>query len=72
VQNVNTILPKDEDKWQVYFTMFSSSGWTAEALERPLEIVVEASGRGRRRWRAAGIRLLDLATVDADLTQWST
>lgn len=71
VQNVNSILPKTEEVWQVYVTMFSSSGWTEEAQEQARNIVLAASGRGRRRWRSSGIRLLDLETVDTDLAQWS-
>ena len=72
-QNVNSILPKDDEVWRVYVTMFSSSGWTDEAREQARDIVLEAasSGRGRRRWRSLGVRLSDLATVDADLAQWS-
>ena len=71
VQNVNTIVPKDEETWQIYFTLFSSSGWTDEAQAEARSIVLAASSRSRRRWRSMGIRLLDLATVDADLAQWS-
>lgn len=73
VQNVTTILPKDDEMWSVYITMFSSSGWTDEARERARDVALAAaSGRGRRRWRSSGVRLLDLETVDADLAQWST
>ncbi len=71
VQNVNTVLPKDDEVWQIYFTMFSSSGWTDEARAQARDVVLAASGQGRRRWRSAGIRLLDLTTVDADLARWS-
>lgn len=71
VQNINTILPKDEDTWRIYITMFSSSSWTEEAQQQARQIVMSVSGRGRRRWSMAGIRLLDLATVDADLARWS-
>jgi AAA+ ATPase superfamily predicted ATPase len=71
VQNVSNILPKDDEVWQIYFTMFSSSGWTDEAREQARNVVLAASGRGRRRWRSAGIRLLDLTTIDADLARWS-
>ncbi len=71
VQNVNGILPKTDDIWQVYVTMFSSSGWTDEAKDHARDLVLAASGRGRRRWRSSGIRLLDLTTVDNDLAQWS-
>ncbi|MFO7684369.1 MAG: ATP-binding protein [Chloroflexota bacterium] len=71
VQNINVILPKDDEVWQVYVTMFASSGWTDEAQEQARNIVLAGSNRGRRRWRSFGIRLLDLPAVDADLTQWS-
>lgn len=70
-QNVNAILPKEDEVWRVYVTMFSLSGWTENAQEQARNIVVATANRGRRRWRSVGIRLLDLATVDADLAQWS-
>jgi hypothetical protein len=72
VGNINTILPKDDQVWRIYVTMFSSSGWTDEAQEQARAIVAAVSNRGRRRWRSAGARLLDLTTVDANLTHWST
>ncbi len=70
-QNVNAILPKEDEVWRVYVTMFSLSDWTENAQEQARNIVVATANRGRRRWRSVGIRLLDLATVDADLAQWS-
>ncbi|MCA9969342.1 MAG: ATP-binding protein [Anaerolineales bacterium] len=71
-QNINTMLPKDNEVWRVYVTMFSANGWTDEAREQARRLLADAAaGRGRRRWISLGIRLLDLATVDADLAQWS-
>lgn len=72
VGDINTILPKDEDVWSIYFSLFSASGWTEEAQEKARGRIVSVSQRGRRRWRSVGVRLLDLATVDADLAQWSS
>lgn len=71
VQNINSFLPKDDETWRIYITMFASSGWTDETRDRARSIVVNASNRSRQRWHSVGIRLLDLATVDANLAQWS-
>lgn len=71
VQNVSAIVPKDDATWQVYITLFSSSGWTDEAQAEARDIVLAASSRSRRRWRSMGVRLVDLETVDENLQQWS-
>lgn len=67
-------LPKRDDAENdapqpVYLVAFAKGGWTDEAHEKAERIVNDAAGR--RRWRPAGIRLLDLATVDRDLAAWS-
>lgn len=57
-----------EEAWSVYFVLFSAAGWTEQARA---EAEALAQGSGRQRWQPAGIRLLDLEEVDADLTRWS-
>ena len=71
VQNVSAIVPKDDATWQVYITLFSSSGWTDKAQAEARDIVLAASSRSRRRWRSMGVRLVDLENVDENLQQWS-
>lgn len=69
-------LPKGEDDeeegpWEIYYTLFSKSGWTETARERAEAVVQQAAARSRKGWQPAGIRLIDLETVDADLARWS-
>ena len=65
VKKTSTIAAED---WSVYYTAFSANGWT-ETAHAEAEAI--AHGSGRQRWHVAGIRLLDLDTVDADLARWS-
>ena len=41
------------------------------ARERAEAVVQQAAARSRKGWQPAGIRLIDLETVDADLARWS-
>lgn len=68
VKRTAAIVP-DEEGWSVYYVGFSAFGWT-ETAHKEADAIVK-SGRGRRKWRVAGIRLLDLAQIDADLARWS-
>ena len=70
VQNINAVLPKDDEPWQIFITMFSSSGWS-DGVHDEVRSILTSATRGRRRWRSAGFRLLDLPTVDEDLVKWS-
>lgn len=71
IKKTNQALPKEGDEpWQIYFTAFSKAGWTDEA-QAGAKKLAQRAGRGRKRWEPVGIRLLDLDTVDADLTRWS-
>jgi AAA+ ATPase superfamily predicted ATPase len=74
VKKTAHVLPKKEDEsdlsWTVYYTAFSKSGWTAAAEAKAAELLHQAI-RGRKRWRVAGIQLLDLETLDRDLARWS-
>ena len=61
----------DNDEWNVYYVVFSASGWTAEAEEKAQSIIDSAAIRRRRAWSTAGIRLVDLKTLDEDLDRWA-
>ena len=69
VKKTTFIVPAGSDAWSVYYVIFSSGGWTDKARAQAGRLVADM-GR-RRRWRAAGIRLMDLQEVDADLVRWS-
>lgn len=62
---------EDSGPWIIYFTLFSKSGWTEQAQAQATRLAEQAATRSRKRWQSAGVRLLDLATVDADLARWS-
>lgn len=64
-----TIIP-EQGRWRVYFLGFSRSGWAREALAYSDEL-------NRRpvtgsNWVSAGMRLVTLEQVDADLRAWSS
>jgi hypothetical protein len=63
------VMPQDDQKWSIYYVLFSASGWTQEAQEAAENLV--AQSRSRKKWQTVGIRLLDLAAVDKDLIAWS-
>jgi AAA+ ATPase superfamily predicted ATPase len=61
-----------EGDWTVYYVLFSANGWTKEARQEATRInAAQTAGRGKKKWPTIGLRLLDLAEVDADLTRWS-
>ncbi|MBX3055884.1 MAG: ATP-binding protein [Anaerolineae bacterium] len=68
VQKTAAIIPRNES-WRVYYVGFSAHGWTPTAQARA-EAALTAS-KPRNRWEMVGVRLLDLAAVDDDLTRWS-
>jgi AAA+ ATPase superfamily predicted ATPase len=71
VRRTSAIIPKGEEDWQVYFLGFASGGWSDTAVSEANTIIGDdKTGRSRRKWQAAGIRLLNLAEVDADLERW--
>lgn len=53
--------------WTVHYLGFARGGWSPDA-------VAYASSRlpGGASWKPAGIKLYDLAAIDADLTAWAT
>jgi len=60
-------VPK-QGNWTVYYLGFARGGWTREAVA----FAGAQSGLSGINWRTAGMRLLDLAQVDADLSRWLT
>jgi uncharacterized protein len=72
VKRTSAIIPKGEDDWQVYFVGFAAGGWTETAVAEAKSVIVEDNaGRARRKWQAAGVRLVDLAQIDDDLANWA-
>jgi hypothetical protein len=71
VKKTAHVIPKDGE-WGVHYVLFSATGWTDEAQARAEWLVsTSATARGRQRWRPEGVRLVDLPTVDRDLTEWA-
>ena len=67
VERTSSIVPKG-GKWTVFYVGFASGGWTKEARALAAELARHGTGKN---WKPAGVRLLDLADVDADLTRWA-
>lgn len=61
-------VPRD-GKWQVYCLGFSRNGWTDAAHRYADEMSQESITA--RNWRSAGMRLVDLRELDADLCGWA-
>ncbi|MFQ5433674.1 MAG: ATP-binding protein [Anaerolineae bacterium] len=68
IDKTSMIVPSGEEEWTVYFIGFSSTGWKP-GIESEIEQIANSKAGGGN-WRSAGVRLLDLAGVDADLQQW--
>jgi AAA+ ATPase superfamily predicted ATPase len=62
------IVPK-KGKWSVYYLGFAHGGWTGEAMTFAGSLA--QSRESKANWRTVGMRLLDLAQVDADLVRWT-
>lgn len=72
VHKTATIVPKSDQMWSVYYAVFSAKGWSEEARRCAEDIIAEGQSGRRKRWQPVGIRLIDLAELDADLIRWST
>ncbi len=71
-ERTRAIVPRDDGEWTVHYVGFSANGWTPEAHQRAEAVTAARPGaRSRTRWRNAGITLLDLEQVDADLSAWT-
>jgi AAA+ ATPase superfamily predicted ATPase len=62
------IIP-EQGEWRVYFLGFSRSGWTQGAQAYQAEI--NAHPPSGPNWVSAGMRLVTLEEVDANLASWS-
>ena len=62
------ILPP-QGTWQVYYLGFARRGWTESAQQYAAGL--EGEQPHGANWQFAGLRLLDLPQVDADLQAWS-
>ncbi|MEM7117161.1 MAG: ATP-binding protein [Chloroflexota bacterium] len=63
VKQTSSVVPKGDD-WHVYYIGFSAHGWTEQARETARQISKSPD------WHVAGMRLLNLDEVDADLIRW--
>lgn len=70
LHKASQLIPKESEPWTVHFALFAAEGWT-EAARNWAPHAIEQRAARSRRWQAASIRLLDLATVDYDLATWS-
>jgi len=65
-----SVISKNES-WSIYYIGFSKSGWTEDAHAQAEAMLEQELRKSRGSWQLAGVRLLDLAQVDADLANWS-
>jgi AAA+ ATPase superfamily predicted ATPase len=63
------IVPR-KGKWTVYYLGFARGGWRENA--KTFAKSLARSQEPGANWQVAGMRLLDLASVDADLVRWTT
>lgn len=70
VRKTGSALP-DNEGWDVTYVIFSANGWTAEAEAKAESMIAATANRKRRSWQPAGIRLVDLKTLDNDLYRWA-
>lgn len=71
VRRTTSLIPSGEEDWSVYYVGFASGGWQDTAVAGAESIVYEEkAARARRKWQAAGVRLVDLLQLDADLARW--
>ncbi len=67
VARTKAILPSEKN-WRVHFVVFARGGWT-RGVERETE-EMRAKPPSGERWKAAGVTLVDLKTVDDQLWRW--
>ena len=59
-----------QGNWTVYYFGFARGGWTEDATA--LAKALARSKESGTNWQTAGMRLLELDRVDADLSRWAT
>ncbi len=67
VSRTEAVLPR-EKSWRVHYVVFARGGWT-QGMEAAAE-ALRAEPPSGERWQAAGVTLVDLPTVDAQLWAW--
>jgi AAA+ ATPase superfamily predicted ATPase len=67
VKRTTAVLPANED-WSVYHLGFAANGWQPDVAQQAT--VMATTAAEDKTWHSAGVRLLDLQEVDADLSQW--
>jgi hypothetical protein len=70
IQITSSVIPKNEP-WTVYYLGFSSGTWTPEAQAQADTLIRDAAANSRSKWEFAGVQLVSLEDLDADLTRWS-
>ncbi|MCP4417444.1 MAG: ATP-binding protein [Chloroflexi bacterium] len=65
-----SVVGKNEP-WSIYYIGFSKSGWTEDAHAQAEALLEEELQKLHGQWQFAGVRLLDIGQVDADLANWS-
>jgi AAA+ ATPase superfamily predicted ATPase len=68
VDKTEHIVPK-HGQWQVSYLGFARAGWTA-AAQAYAAAADSLSVPANANWRPTGMKLLDLAQVDKDMTRW--
>ena len=69
VDKTRLVVPA-QGHWTVYYLGFARGGWSSEATT--FAQTLNQAGPAGANWQAAGMRLLDLGQVDADLVRWAT
>ncbi|MDJ0752266.1 MAG: ATP-binding protein [Ardenticatenaceae bacterium] len=67
IRRTPSLLPKTGE-WEVYYITFSSAGWTDEAQALARQFAMR--GEQGKRWRAAGVELVELSRINEDLAAW--
>jgi hypothetical protein len=67
LQHTAFIVPKEE-AWSIYYIGFAAQGWTKLAHDTAEKLA--QSTADKRSWRVAGIRLMGLDQVNAELVNW--
>ncbi|MCP5095792.1 MAG: DUF234 domain-containing protein, partial [Chloroflexi bacterium] len=69
IDKTSVIVPDDGREWVVHYIGFATRGWEAGIQDVATQMAARNTKKGK--WRSAGIRLVDLKTVDDDLFRWS-
>ena len=67
LERLSALIPK-QGRWQIYLMGFAAGGWEEGARERAETLVEEM--KKSKHWQPAGIQLVNLDQVDADLIRW--